>query len=240
MQAVYRDLAPQGTLRAAVNFANAAIVQRKAADGAPYGLAAELADELARRLSVPVSLLGFDGVAPILEAGLAGGWDLAFLSVDPARSRNLDFTAPYVVLESTYAVHQDSPYRSVLELDREGVRIAVGKGGFYDVRLTRTLKHAELVRAPTYRDAVELFLHDRLDALAGLKVPLIAFAQANGGLRVIEGRFWTVEQAMALPKGRAAGLRYLNTFVDQMNGSGRIAAALRCSFDGIADATRTA
>jgi polar amino acid transport system substrate-binding protein len=235
MQAVYRELTPTGTLRVGVNFSNAVIAQRDGANGEPRGLAVELADELARRLSVPRLIISFEGAGQAFEAGLAGAWDLAFLAIDQARREHLDFTAPYVVLESSYLVHDDSPYRCMLDLDRDGVRIAVAQGGYYDLRLSRTLKHAHLVRAPTQRDAHELFLRDRLDALAGLKQPLGAFAQANGGLRVIEGRFSAVEQSIAVPKGRNAGLRYLNTFVEQMKSCGRVTAALQAHF-GIAAA----
>src|SRR5437763_16996714 len=226
MLAVSRDLAPGGTLRAALNFGNSVVVKRDGPDGEPSGLAVDLADELARRLAVPRTLFGFDGAAGI-EAGLARDWDVAFLTVELARARSLDCTAPYVVLESTYLVRDDSPFRTVLDLDREGVRIAVSQGGFYDLHLTRTLKHAQLVRAPRFPGAVDRFLSERLEAVAGLRQPLAAIAQSNVGLHVIEGRFAAAEQAIAVHKGRTAGLRYLNAFLEQMKASGRIAAALQ-------------
>ena len=81
------------------------------------------------------------------------------------------------------------------------------------------------------RDATELFLRDRLDALPGLRQPLLALAQANPGLHVIEGRFSVVEQAIAVPKGHAAGLRYLNTFVEQVKSCDWFTAALHRTFD---------
>jgi polar amino acid transport system substrate-binding protein len=231
MQTVYRELAPSGTLRAAVNFGNAMVAQRDSANGAPGGLAVELADHLARRLSVPLSIVGFDGAVQTFEAGLTGAWDLAFLAIEQARREQLEFTAPFVVLEGTFLVRDDSPYRNVLDVDREGVRIAVGRGGFYDLRLTRTLRHAQLVRAPTNRDATELFLRDRLDALPGLRQPLLALAQTNPGLHVIEGRFSVVEQAIAVPRGHAAGLRYLNTFVEQVKSCDWFTDSLHRTFD---------
>jgi polar amino acid transport system substrate-binding protein len=231
MQAVYRDLARAGTLRAAVNFANAVVAQRDPANGSPCGLAVDIADQLARRLSVPLAIAGFDNAVQTVEAGRVGDWDLAFLAIDEARRGQLDFTAPYVVLEGTYLVHDDSPYRNVLDVDREGVRVIVNQGGFYDLRLTRTLRRAQLVRAPTNRDAVERFLADRLDALPGLRQPLVALAEAHRGLHVIEGRFSAVEQAIAVPKGCTAGRRYLDTFVEQVKSCDWFAAALQRTFD---------
>ena len=226
MQAVYRDLCPDGTLRAAINYANPVLVQRDAASGEPCGLAVDLVDDLAGRLSAPRSLLCFEGAVSVFQAGLAGAWDIAFLAIDPVRAQGLDFTAPFVVLEGTYLVRGPSPFRTVIDLDHPGVRIAVGQGTIYDLHLTRHLHHAELIRTPTTRGALERFLCEGLDAMAGLKQTLAAFAQVNAGLRVIEGRFAPIEQAIAVPKGRSAGLRYLKAFVDEMKDSHRLDKAL--------------
>jgi polar amino acid transport system substrate-binding protein len=231
MQAVHRDLVPGGTLRAAINFGNALVAQREAGSGEPRGLAVDLANELARRLSVSTSLLEFDGVVGILEAAAASRWDVAFLAIDPVHTQSFDFTRPYVVFEGTYLVHDDSPNRTVLDLDREGVRIAVSQGATYDRYLTRTLRHAQLVRSPTFKRALELFLSERLDAVAGLKQPLADFAKAHDGLHVIDGRFAAIEHAIAVPKGHSAGLRYLKAFIEEMKASGRVASSLERTAD---------
>jgi len=226
MQSVYRELAPGGSLRVALNIGNPVLVQQVAGSGELRGMAVELAEQLAQRLSLPRVLLSFDGAGRTIEAGLAGAWDLAFLSIQPERTRHLDFTAPYVVLESTYVVRDGSPYRTVLDIDRDGVRIAVSEGGFYDLHLTRTLRRAKVVRAPTASASLELFVSAGLEAAAGLRQLLTAFSEAHPGLHVMEGRFAAVEQAIALPKGRGAALRYLNAFLEQMRSSGWVADAL--------------
>jgi polar amino acid transport system substrate-binding protein len=226
MEAVYRDLAPGGTLRAAFNYGNPVLVQRDAMGGEPHGLAVDLVDELAGRLAVPRVLIGFEGAASIFDAGKAGEWDLGFLAIDATRSQGVDFTAPFVVLEGAYVVRAASPCRTVLDLDRPGSRIAVAQGAVYDAHLTRSLRHAELIRTPTARSALDRFLVEGLDAAAGLKQPLAEFARVHRDLRLIEGRFAAIEQAIAVPKGRAAGLRYLNAFVDEVKASRRVAAAL--------------
>jgi polar amino acid transport system substrate-binding protein len=222
MQAVYRELAPNGKLRAAVNLNSAVVSHRAVGNAQPTGLAIDLTNELGRRLSVPISLLGLEGVTGIVEAGIAGSWDIAFLAIDPAHSQRFAFTSPYIVFEGTYVVRDDSPNRNALDLDREGARIAVAEGATYDLYLTRTLRHARIVRLPTFKLALETFLSDELDAVAGLKQALAAFAAANGGLRLIEGRFAAIEHAIALPKGHSAGLRYLKAFVDEMKAKGRV------------------
>jgi polar amino acid transport system substrate-binding protein len=226
MQSVYRDLAPSGTLRAAINFGNSLVAHRDPASGEPRGIAVDLLVELTRRLSVPYSVLPFDGVLGILEAASAGTWDVAFLAIDPVRAQRLSFTSAYLAFEGTYAVRDNSANRTIFDLDREGVRIAVAEGATYDLHLTRTLRHAQLVRCRTFTTALDLFLSEGLDAVAGLKQALAAFAHEHHGLHLIEGRFAAIEHAMAVPKERSAGLRYLQAFLQDMKASGQIASLL--------------
>ncbi len=232
---VVRELAPSGKLRAAINFGNPVLAQRAPADGSPRGVSVDLARELGRRLGVPVELVTFDAAGKVFDALNSGAWDVAFLAVDPARAAEIAFSAPYVSIEGTYLVRDDSPLRAIADVDREGVRVAVGNKSAYDLYLTRTLKRAQVVRAPTSPAAIELFMRDKLEVAAGVKQPLVQFARAHPGLRVMEGRFMAIEQAMGTPRQRQAGARYLHAFVEEMKRSGFVAAGLQRS--GQADAT---
>ena len=222
-------LAPSGTLRVAINFGNSVLAQRDPATGAPRGVSVDLAVEVARRLGVPHAFVTYDSAGRVTDAGRQGAWDLCFLAIDPQRAEGIAFTAPYVVIEGTYMVRQDSPLRAVEEFDRPGLRIAVGRGSAYDLFLTRTMRHAELVRAPTSPAAVEWFLRDRLDAAANVKQPLVAFARTNPEFRVIPGRFMVIEQAVGIPQARQAALPWLRAFVEEMKASGFVARSLAAS-----------
>jgi polar amino acid transport system substrate-binding protein len=222
-----RDLAPSGKLRAAINFGNPVLAQKDPASGEARGVSVDLARELGRRLRVPVELVTFDAAGKVFDALKSGAWDIAFLAIDPARAAEISFSAPYVVIEGTYAVPQASPLRTIEDVDREGVRVAVGNKSAYDLYLTRTLKRAQIVRAPTSPGAVELFMKDRLEAVAGVKQPLVEFAKSNPGVRVIDGHFMKIEQAMGTPRAREAGARYLRAFVEEMKSSGFVAARLQ-------------
>jgi polar amino acid transport system substrate-binding protein len=226
---VVHDLAPSGSLRVAINFGNPALAQKDPVTGEPRGISPELARELAARLGVPASFVAFDTAGKVFEALKSNAWDIAFLAIDPVRAAEIEFTAPYVIIEGTYAVPANSPFQSPAEVDREGVRIAAGRGSAYDLYLTRTLKHAELLRAPTSEGAAEMFLKDRLDAVAGVRQPLVTFAASQPGVRVLPGRFMAIEQAMGTPKGREAGARYLRSFVEEMKATGFVAKALEAS-----------
>ncbi len=233
-QNVVAELAPSGTLRAAINFGNSVLAQKDPASGEPRGVSPALARELARRLGVAVEFVAFDAAGKVFEALQAGAWDVAFLAIDPVRAAAIDFTAPYVVIEGTYVVPQSSPLRAIPDADRDRVRIAVGRGSAYDLYLTRSLKHATLIREPSAHEAFGRFLEDRLEALGGVRQPLAAFAASRPDIRVISGRFMVIEQAMGTPKGRASGARYLCEFVEAMKASGFVAKALAES--GQADA----
>jgi polar amino acid transport system substrate-binding protein len=226
---VLNDLAPAGKVVAAINFGNIVLAQKDPATGEPRGISADLARELARRLGVPLDFVSYDTAGKVSDAVGTGAWTICFLANEPARAAEIAFTPPYVVIEGTYLVRSDSPLRRVEEVDRDGVRIAVGAKTAYDLYLTRTIRHAELVRAPDSLAALEIFLKDGLDAAAGVRQPIVRFAQAHPGLRVMDGRFMVIEQAMATPRGRPAGARYLEEFVREMKTTGFIASALEKS-----------
>jgi polar amino acid transport system substrate-binding protein len=223
---VIADLAPNGRLRAAINFGNPVLAQRDPATGAPRGVSVQLAQELGRRLGIPVDFVPFDAAGKVFDALKTGSWDVAFLAIDPVRAAEIEFTAPYVVIEGTYLVPADSPLKTVDEVDREGVRIAAGRASAYELYLTRALKHAKLIRAPGSEAAFETFLQDQLEALAGVRQALVEIAKAHAGVRVMSGRFMAIEQAMGTPKGRKVGAGYLREFVETMKSSGFVANAL--------------
>jgi len=223
---VRNALAPTGTLRAAINFGNAVLAQKDPVTQEARGASVDIARELAARLGVPLALVTFDAAGKVFEALQGGAWDVAFLAIDPKRAAEIDFTAPYVIIEGSYMVRADSPLRAIEDVDRPGVRIAVGNGSAYELYLSRTIKHAQLVRAATGAEAIDQFFRDGLEVAAGVKSPLVRYAQAHEGLRVMEGRFMAIEQAMGTPKGRGAGASFLRGFVEELKASGFVADAL--------------
>lgn len=223
---VLKDLAPTGRLRAAINLGNAVLAQGTSQE--PRGITVDLARELVRRTGLPLDLVPFDAAVKVFEALKAGAWDVAFMAIEPARATEIDFSPPYVLIEGTYMVRGDSPLKVIEDVDKAGIKIAVGRGSTYDLFLTRTLKAAELVRSPTGGccSMVEIFLADKLDVVAGVRQQLEPFANPGSGLRVMDGRFQVVRQAMAVPKGRAAAAAYVRSFVEDVKASGFVKAGL--------------
>ena len=225
--AIVSDLTRDGRLVAALNHGNPILVQRDPASGAVQGVAPALARELAHRLGTTLEFAHFDSAGKVFDA--IERWDIAFLAVDPVRAAGIAFTAPYVIIEGTYVVAAASPFRSVQDLDRPGARIAVGHGSAHDLFLTRTLRHAELVHAATSAAAFEIFLKEGLEAAAGIRQPLVAFARRHPDLRVLADSFNQIQQAMGTARSRSAGALYLGQFVEEMKATGFVAEQLRAT-----------
>jgi polar amino acid transport system substrate-binding protein len=231
---VLKDLAPTGKLRAAINFGNGVLAQ-KGKDGEPQGVTVDLSRELAKRLGVQVAFVTFEAAGKVFEAAKAGAWDIGFVAIEPVRAADIQFTAPYVLIDGTYMVRQESPLKEVGDVDKPGIRIAVGLNSAYDLYLTRTIKNATLVRAKVGggKAMIELFVADKLEAAAGVRQPLEAYAKDHPEMRVMKGAFQQIQQAMGMPKkgGEAgkAGAAYLAKFVEEMKASGFIADALKRS-----------
>ncbi|UZE21168.1 transporter substrate-binding domain-containing protein [Pseudomonas sp. B21-056] len=224
-RAVMDDLAPQGVLRAAINFGNPVLAQQ-APDGSPQGVSVALAKALAQELGVALEMVTFDAAGKVFAALEEGAWRVAFLAIEPVREERIAFSAPYVIIEGTYLVATDSPYRTVGDLDQPGLRLAVGKGAAYDLFLSRTLKHAQLERAETSAGAVDLYVDNGLDAAAGVRQPLEQVASDNPAYRVIDGGFTSIRQAMAVPRQHEAGAAYVRDFVERKKAEGFVKAAL--------------
>jgi polar amino acid transport system substrate-binding protein len=192
-----------------------------------------LGREIARRLGLSVAYVIFDSAGPMADAVRRDAWDVAFLAADPARAADIAFSAPYVLIEGTYLVRRDSPIVGVADADREGVRVAVGDKTAYDLFLSRNLRHATLVKAPTSKDAINLFLAQGLDAVAGVRNPLAALATRDPRLRVLADSFMAIGQAAGVPRARAQAAAYVAKFIDEAKRSGFVASALAES--GVSD-----
>ena len=223
--AVAADLAPGGTLRAAINLGNPVLAQGTSA--APAGVTVDIAREVGVRLGLPVELACFDAARDSLAAVTTGKAGICFLGIEPARAGEIAFTAPYVLIEGVYAVSEQSPLATVADVDRPGVRIGVKHGSAYDLFLTRTLRHATIVRGTEGTDA---FIAGDLEAAAGVREPMIEVVAAHPACRLIEGRFMEIPQAV----GTAAAKRpettgFLRDLVEELKASGMVADALRRS-----------
>ncbi|HKQ26703.1 MAG TPA: transporter substrate-binding domain-containing protein [Burkholderiales bacterium] len=220
------ELAPAARLRVGINHGNFLLVTNYVPGAEPRGVAPDLGRELGRRLGVPIEFVVFDSAGKLADAGKAGAWDVAFLGNEPQRANEIAFTGAYLEIPVTYLVPAGSSIDAVADVDREGVRVAVAEKSAYDLFLTRNLEHAQLVRADGIEGSYQLFVEEKLEALAGLKLRLVSDAERLPGSRVLEGQCTSVKQSIGTPKGRDAGAKYLREFVEDLKASGFVARSI--------------
>ncbi|QTF91909.1 ABC transporter substrate-binding protein [Halomonas sp. BM-2019] len=221
---VRRAMAPQGVLRTTINLGNPILAGRDPETTRPHGISVDLATRIAERLGVELELLVFDSAGQAVAAVDAGQADMGFFARDPERGQGIDFTPPYVLIEGCYLVPDASPITDMTEVDRPGNRVVVGKGSAYDLFLSRAIQHAEIQRSSTSPAVVAYFLEHELEVAAGVKQQLEAGIEEYGGMRLLPGRFMTIEQAMGVPKGRDPLAReFLAAFIEEVKSEGVVA-----------------
>ncbi len=217
------ELAPTGVLRAGINLSNFLLVSGRSAAGEPEGVAPDMARAVALRLGVPVAYVTFPRPGELADAAGKSIWDIGLIAAEPARAETIAFSPAYAEIEATYLVPAGSPLKSIEQVDRPGVRIAIAERSAYDLWLSRHLKQAELVRAPSLDASFELFVAEKLDALAGLKPRLLQDVEKLPGARILDGRFTAVQQAIGTPPANQAGAAFLSDFVEEAKASGLVA-----------------
>ncbi len=155
-------------------------------------------------------------------------WDIAFLGIDPARVHLLRLSEPYMEAGLTYMVAPRSTIRFVTDADRSGVRIAVIAKSPSDLFLSRSLKHAELVRSAGGPDGTFAVLASgKADAFAGSPELLHRYLDKLPGAAIVTGHFTTLAQAIAVRNDHAAALVPLGRLLDEAKRTGVVAQAIQ-------------
>ena len=217
------QLAPKGVLRAGINMANKLLVTAETASGEPDGVGPELAGHIADRLGVQVVYVPFASPGELADAVTEDVWDIGLIGAEPTRAEKIIFTAAYVEIEATYLVPEASPLMTVEDVDKQGVRIAISGRSAYDLYLTRSLENAQLCRAEGLPGALELFLAEKMDALAGLRPALKDDLDKVPGGRILEGQFTAVQQAVGTARTRSEAAAYLSDIIEDAKVNGLIA-----------------
>ena len=222
---VQSQLAPTGTLRVGLNLSTTLLAIQDPATGEMRGVAIDVARDLARRIGVPVRFVGY-ATGQLDKTIGSGEWDVAFFAIEPARAQKVTFSPPYAEIEATYLVREDSPIRSAKDVDRGDITVAVTSGAGYESMLARLLKHARLLRTRGFADSIKQLNDMKVDAVAGLKPDLLAYAGKQPDFRVVDGKFFAVEQAIGIQKGMEAADRYLRSYIAELKQSGFLAKSI--------------
>jgi polar amino acid transport system substrate-binding protein len=214
------QLAPHGMLRAGINMSNFLLVTGRSASGDPQGVSPSMAAAIAERLGVPIKYVPFPKPGELADQAGSDVWDIGLIGAEPSRAEKIAFTAAYAEIEATYMVPAGSPLKTIADVDKPGVRIAVNARSAYDLWLERNIRQATLVRSST---ALDQFINEKLEAYAGLRPGLINDVKKLPGAVILDGQFTAVQQAVGTGKANTAAAQWLRAFVEEAKASGLVA-----------------
>lgn len=220
-------LAPHGVLRAAINMSNFLLVTGRAANGDPDGVSPDMARAIADRLGVPVKYVPFPKPGELADQAENDVWDIGNIGAEPARAEKIAFTAAYAEIEATYMVPPGSALKTIADVDKPGIRIAVTARSAYDLWLEANIKQATLIRSSSLDGAYEDFVAHKYEALAGLRPRLLTDVTRMPGAVILDGQFTAVQQAVGTPKKYGPAVAaWLRAFVEEAKSSGLVAKSI--------------
>ena len=229
-KAMLQSFAPTGTIRVGINLGNPVLAGTDAITQKPSGVTIDIANEIGRRTGLLVQLIPFKSAGATVDAIKTGNIDLVFVAIDPVRGEDISYTPPYIQIEGAYMVKASSPITKNAEVDVVGNEIVVGKGSAYDLYLTREIKHASLLRAPSSQAVVDDFMGGQGNVAAGVKQQLESDAARYTGLRMLPGRFMVINQAIGIPKARSGYEKtniYLSAIITDLKASEFVLDAMK-------------
>lgn len=136
------------------------------AEGKPDGISVRLAEALGKELGQPIKIVdvGWDGIIPALRTGKI---DLIISSMTKTagREKSIDFSDPYVTNSLCALVGKDSDIRSIDDLQRPGLRIAVKTGTTGENYTESNLPMAKPIRLDEVSACVLQVIQGKADAL---------------------------------------------------------------------------
>ncbi|MBU3607431.1 ABC transporter substrate-binding protein [Polynucleobacter nymphae] len=225
-----KSFAPSGTLRVGINLGNPVLASEDAATKKLSGISVDIADEIGKRINLPIQLIPFKSASATVDGIKNGELDMVFVAIDPVRGADISYTPAYIQIEGAYMVKASSPLKNNVEVDVAGTEIVVGKGSAYDLYLTREIKNATLLRAASSQAVIDDFMSGKGNVAAGVKQQLESDAKRYEGLRMLPGRFMVINQSIGIPKARPdfeKTTAYLSEVITQLKQSGFVANSMQ-------------
>ncbi len=183
--------------------------------------------ELAAQLGLSFVSVGYRSTEQLLRGVASHDWDVACLPFDGELPLPLEFTSPYLQVETGYLVPATGPIRSIEDADRQGIRIAVAQDTPAADRLAAMLRHARLRRVASERVAMRHLNRGDAEVVAGFRVDLLRLADESDGYWVLMDSLFELSYALAVPHGDPGLLNEANGFVGRIADSGLISKQIR-------------
>lgn len=183
----------------------------------------ELAKDAAKPLGVKVELIGLPHPPAATECLKSRRCDIALMGPDETRDPDLDFTQPIIEIDYTYLVPPGSKITNGREVDRAGVRVAGVRAHASTLALSRLLKNATMVTAPTPDETFALLQSGKADVLVSIRNALEGiYAPKLPGSRVLDDNYGFNPLSIAQAKGSAGRLAYFNDVITRAKQSGAV------------------
>lgn len=175
-----------------------------------------------------------------IVAGLqAGKWDMSMaLNDTPEREKAVAFSAPVTPYNVSLVYNKNNPkipknIKSLADIDKSDIRIAVMSGTAQDKAITAALPHAQIVRLPGNDETRLALMSRRADMIADANITNMLLTEANPSWAVAyhpQPPLAQQEVDFGLPKNISqADLKVLNDFIAQETKNGDIAAEIKKS-----------
>jgi len=210
---VVKQLAPKGYIRAAINLSNFLLVTGKETNGDPQGVSPDMARALANELNVDIKLISFNRPGELADAIQDDAWDIGNIANEPARAKSITFSLPYTTIESTFLIRNGYNIKTLQDVDKKGIKIAVAERSAYDLWLTQNIKNADLIRAKSIDDSFLIFQENKYEVLAGLRPKLVDDIKKTNDCFILSEPFTFVNQCIGSKPGNLEAEKFINSFV---------------------------
>ena len=232
-------LAKDGSVRAAYLATNPAQAVKDPATGQARGVVVDLAREMERMHKVTVTLIPLPNPQSVIDAVRNGEAEIGFVAYNPERAGPVEFSKTYLLVNQTFIVRDDSPIKSIADIDRQGRKLGATRADSIALYLGRTLKQGQLVEMDkSTPDVVFQQLREgTIDAFGSNRQRLTDISRGIAGFRLLPDDLYGVEQSIIVGGGRRDALDAANKFIDDVRRSGFLQKSIeRSGVIGIAAA----
>lgn len=192
--------------------------------GVDMDLAKAIADKMG--LELEIQNMDFDGALAAVQQGKVD-MVAAGVSIDPERSKVMDFSDNYVDSTEVVVVNAASPALS--EPTGEALKdkmVGVQQGNIADLWVSNTENTApkEVVRYTKFAQAAEDLKNGKIDCIVMDELPAKELVESSGGaLAILEGDPLFVDQyAIAVQKGNSDLQAAINVVIQELKDTGKL------------------
>lgn len=144
---------------------------------------------------------------------------IATMTISEERKKEVDFSDVYFKAGQSLLVKKDSPIKSVADL-KKGTKVLTAKGSTSAKNVRAKAPEATVLEFENYAEAFTALKAGQGDALTTDDALLFGMAKQDPNYKVTEGTFSDEPYGIAIKKGDADFVKYVNDFLKELKTSG--------------------